>query len=236
MENENKDLKELELKYKKQMEINDNIQSDKSKNSNYDYYKLKNIIKSNLEEKNINNKYKDYLKDDEKVVENRHKEELGEKTIKPGIEEINQMELQVLEKTKEIEEQIKEINRKRLEFVINEFKNKLIELSKKDEEAFEENLNKEFKLTLNQLEEQKNIRLNSIKNLQEKLNETILFCKKISEDLKSKKIEIKSDFDCYVDFLSQEKNEAIKKYENDMLKYIEKRVSVFKTHLEKQFK
>ncbi len=236
MENENKDLKELELKYKKQMEINDNIQSDKSKNSNYDYYKLKNIIKSNLEEKNINNKYKDYLKDDEKVVENRHKEELGEKTIKPGIEEINQMELQVLEKTKEIEEQIKEINRKRLEFVINEFKNKLIEISKKDEEAFEENLNKEFKLTLNQLEEQKNIRLNRIKNLQEKLNETILFCKKISEDLKSKKIEIKSDFDCYVDFLSQEKNEAIKKYENDMLKYIEKRVSVFKTHLEKQFK
>jgi hypothetical protein len=235
MQNENKDLNELELKYKKQMQIIDNIQSDKSKNSNYDYYKIKNIIKSNLEEKNINNKYKEYLQDDEKVEENRHKEELVDKTKKPGIEEINQMELQVLEKTKEIEEQIKEINKKRLEFVINEFKNKLIELSKKDEEAFEENLNKEFKLTLNQLEEQKNIRLNSIKNLQEKVNETILFCKRINEDLKSKKIEINSDFDCYVDFLGHEKNEAIKKYENDMVKYIEKRVNVFKTHLEKQF-
>ena len=228
----------LSVKYKKQRETIDSIKaSDEKPKQNYDYFKIKNIIKSNLAEKNVNNKYDEFLRED--VVDNYRLEEQSlplQNASRPGIEEINKMELQVIEKTREIEQQIKEINRKRLEFVLGEFKAKLVELGKKDEGNFEENLSLEFKRTVEKLEEERNNRIISIVSLQEKVSETIVFCKKVNEDLKSKKIEINSDFDSYVDYLTKEKYNTVVKYGNDMEKYVEKRVQVFKSHLENQFK
>ena len=237
-DNDDSNYNELALRYKKQKQISENIKSsdDKPKN-NYDYFKIKNIIKTNLEEKNFNNKYNEFLREEDVIETIKPIEEtpviIGNKT---GIEEINKMELQVMEKTKEIEKQIMEINRKRMEFVLGEFKTKLVDLGMKDKNNFIENIDLEFKRTVNQLEEERKVRINGILSLQEKVNETISFCKKVNEELKTKKIELNSDFDCYVNYLTNEKSNAIKTYGTDMEKYIDKRVKVFKSHLENQFK
>ena len=130
-----------------------------------------------------------------------------------------------------IENQIKEINKKRIELIIKEFKEKLIEEGKEEFENFYQNLQNEFKMTILKMNETHSNQINKIYEMQNRIEDYAEMLKSISEDLKQQKIILNSNFEKYLDQIEKEKNFTVENYKSDMNEYIRNRVKVFENYL-----
>lgn len=133
-----------------------------------------------------------------------------------------------------IENQIKEINKKRIELVIKDFKEKLIEEGKEEFENFYKNLQNEFKMTILKMNETHSNQINKIYEMQNKIEDYAEMLKSISEELKQQKILLNSNFEKYLDQIEKEKNMTVENYKSDMNEYIRNRVKVFENYLNSQ--
>ena len=150
------------------------------------------------------------------------------------IEEINQLELDAMNKAKELDYQIREINTKRIELIIKDFKEKLIEESKEEFEFFYKNLQDEFKIALMKINEAQSTQFDQINELQNQINDYSDMLKSISHDLKEQKVLLNSNLEKYLDKMEKEKNATVEKYKSDMNNFIHNRVKIFENYLKGQ--
>lgn len=131
-----------------------------------------------------------------------------------------------------IENQIKFINSKRIDYIVKEFREKLIEDSQTEFKNFLDILHDEYKSALTKINDDHSQKLNSIYKLQNKIEELQSTLKVISQDLKDEKIELTSTFEKYLTHMEKEMNNSIEKYKSDMNSFIDNRVRIFRKHLE----
>jgi hypothetical protein len=187
--------------------------------------KLENFLAK--EENNTKNILEDKLFYDEK---RKNINESSDESIK----EINQLELNALGKARELEHQVNALNRKRVEFIVKEFKEKLIEESLKDYKNFQSILTTQYNTTLTEINEKHLIKINQINKLNEQVNFLMEYCKQLSVELKDEKVDINSKFELYMKYLENEKEKSCEKYIKDMKLFIDNRIKIFKNHLEIQ--
>lgn len=239
------------------LEHNEQIFPQNTENiqNKYDHFKLKHIIKENLIElKNQNflsekNKYEDFINDNLNIKDYIYKnyqkslplEEsiISEsiKLIEPSqtcLDELSQLELCAFNKAKELESQINLINKRRMQIVIKDFREKLWEENQIEFRNFESNLHSEYKAALENLHNEHSEKIDNINMLQTKLNQLQDYIKEINQELKEEKIEINSAFEKYLTTIDHEKNLALEKYKSDMNNYLENRVDEFRNHLQKK--
>ncbi len=130
-----------------------------------------------------------------------------------------------------IENQIKEINKKRIELVIKDFKEKLIEEGKDEFEIFYRNFQNEFKMTILKMNETHSNQIKKIYEMQNRIEDYSAMLKSISDELKEQKILLNSNFEKYLDQIEKEKNITVENYKSDMNDYIRNRVKVFENYL-----
>jgi hypothetical protein len=236
------------------------MQSDKK----YDYFNIKNIVNENIKDmyKNKNKillkneKYENYLKcednndnniDDENDFELDTNSIIQEKIVDPKIEEINNLEKLAINKAKELgkciyshyrslENQINNINQKRVELILKEFRSKLDEDKTEEYENFKKTVELEYKSTTGKILTEHQSKLNSINSLQNKIDEIITYCEAISNSLKDDRINLNSHKEKYLATLELEKNNCLDKYKFDSINYVENRVNAFKNYLNNQLK
>ena len=121
-----------------------------------------------------------------------------------------------------------------MNLIIKEFKESLTEESNNDLKNFYKLLNEEYKETIVELDKNRNNKLSSINELQDKINGSIDFLRKLSEDLKVERIELNASYESYLYSLDQEKKNALNNYKIDQNNFIENRVKIFRQHLEEQ--
>ena len=239
------DEEELSNKHEKEIEFENDYLNNKELSNKNNYNKKEYNDENN---KKYNNEFESIIYNTNNTkktrnINNSNNQDVNDKNINRNIlkdstdervSEINNMEINLLNQAKALENQISDINKKRMNLIIKEFRDSLSEESNEDLKNFYKLLNTEYNETITELDKNKTSKLNSINDLHSKINDSIDYLRRLSEELKVERIDLNASYEAYLYSLDQEKKNALNNYKIDQNNFIENRVKIFRQHLEEQ--